>query len=201
MSYSSVFVDMPVATTSACCEEPDRNSDTQVVDGKSNHYGLPTLTVETRPLRSQAELVSRITVGLILALRCIVGVHLTMGPKGTLNAYYSIIFHCYALRFSGNRFETISCILKKIDVLRLFLRSPQHVKGVEIAIYWETGEKLGNAWASTQHPPACSPGVTLSSVHQFLLVPLGRCKPNFLPSVMTRERKALNSNARPSENE
>ncbi|KRY07577.1 hypothetical protein T12_6164 [Trichinella patagoniensis] len=43
-------------------------------------------------------------------------------------------------------------------------------------------------------------GVTLSSVHQFLLVPLGRCKPNFLPSVMTRERNALNSNARPSEN-
>ncbi|KRX34161.1 hypothetical protein T05_8078 [Trichinella murrelli] len=98
---------MPVATTSACCEEPDRNSDTQVVDGKSNHYGLPTLTVETRPLRSQAELVSRITVGLILALRCIVGVHLTMGPKGALNAYYSIIFHCYALRFSGNRLHSM----------------------------------------------------------------------------------------------
>ncbi|KRZ71116.1 hypothetical protein T10_7422 [Trichinella papuae] len=29
MNYSSAFVDMPVATTSGCCEKPDRNSDSQ----------------------------------------------------------------------------------------------------------------------------------------------------------------------------
>ncbi|KRY61855.1 hypothetical protein T11_7921, partial [Trichinella zimbabwensis] len=31
MNYSSAFVDMPVATTSGCCEKPDRNSDSQVI--------------------------------------------------------------------------------------------------------------------------------------------------------------------------
>ncbi|KRZ64157.1 hypothetical protein T10_12654 [Trichinella papuae] len=31
MNYLSAFVDMPAATTSGCCEKPDRNSDSQVI--------------------------------------------------------------------------------------------------------------------------------------------------------------------------
>ncbi|KAL1230106.1 Cytochrome c oxidase assembly factor 3 [Trichinella spiralis] len=41
INSSSAFADMPVPTTSACCEKPDKNSDSQAINTESKFNCSP----------------------------------------------------------------------------------------------------------------------------------------------------------------